>query len=336
MAHVRRFAEQKEAYRQTGNHDNTNCLCIPTNQHPPSCCNRSVTFSLIHSTLITRHHSVMIHVQSLIVASLVVTTTAFVLLPPKPEYSSRLTMSTMSVSNQVIIDAMRKNSKTLAVALEYAPIEVASPSQLQTLSMQLRQCKASALVTSELLAAIEFAKEQGSAQGNFPGPCPVIYTGDNVCAAAQGGVTAIVVKAGVDVATRDVAVIRRVESVDEVAKVSGGDAFLVDADLPDVEVILGSIPSGSVVIAAVHAMQGGNAEVERAKELKGMGVTSILLRKACVGDCEDIEYSIFAIEGLTKKRSSTFNMTGLTGSTNGHFGGVASTQATTWLRAKRS
>jgi hypothetical protein len=83
-------------------------------------------------------------------------------------------------------------------------------------------------------------------------------------------------------------------------------------------------------------MQGGNAEVERAKELKGMGVTSILLRKACVGDCEDIEYSIFAIEGLTKKRSSTFNMTGLTGSTNGHFGGVASTQATTWLRAKRS
>jgi hypothetical protein len=233
-------------------------------------------------------------------------------------------------------DILKKTSKTLAVALEYAPVaDVSSPSQLETLSMQLRQCKVSVVVTSHLDAAMEFVKEQESARGNFPGPCPVIYTGDDVDAAIEGGIKSIVVKAGVDVMSNNIFVIHRVDSVDDVAHLGSG-AFFVDADQPNINAILDAIPNGSIIMAAMDAMQAENAELERAKELKVRGVSAVLLSKACVGDGEDIEYTRFAVEGLTKKKSSTFNMTGLTGSTNGHFGGVASSQATTWLRKKRS
>jgi hypothetical protein len=91
-------------------------------------------------------------------------------------------------------------------------------------------------------------------------------------------------------------------------------------------------------MASMEAMMPDNAEFASSRELvktAGGVVTCILLRQACVGDVEDIEYANFAVAGLTKKRSSTFNMSGLTGSTNGHFGGVASSTSTTWLRKKQ-
>jgi len=47
---------------------------------------------------------------------------------------------------------------------------------------------------------------------------------------------------------------------------------------------------------------------------------SLLLRRACVGDEEDLPYAKFAVGGLTSKMSSTFKIDGLTGSANGHFG----------------
>lgn len=76
-------------------------------------------------------------------------------------------------------------------------------------------------------------------------------------------------------------------------------------------------------------MQADNAEVARARSFPRGSVPSILLQKAIVGDAEDVEYCTFAVAGLTGKQSSTFHMTGLmTGSTNGHFGGVASGSAT--------
>ena len=65
-----------------------------------------------------------------------------------------------------------------------------------------------------------------------------------------------------------------------------------------------------------------------------MTVHSVLLHKAIVGDNEDISYAQFVISGITKKKSSTFKISGLTGSTNGHFGGVESKTSTTWLRQK--
>lgn len=237
-----------------------------------------------------------------------------------------------SVSDNVSM-ALKKASKTMAVVLEYdgSGVKDRSYGDLENLSMQLRKVKASAVVTSELEAAVAFAKEQETAQGNFPGPCPVLYSGDDVEGAKEAGVSAVI---SGDSGIEGVDFIKRVSSLEDIS--ADDNAFLVDADEEGVEELLGAIPSGSVVLAAMSAMQEDNHELERAKELKTLGVTSVLLKKACVGDNEDIEYSDFIVNGMTKKKSSTFNMSGLTGSTNGHFGGVATSSSTTWLRTKKA
>eukprot|EP00816_Leptocylindrus_hargravesii_P002182 CAMPEP_0196818486 /NCGR_PEP_ID=MMETSP1362-20130617/65802_1 /TAXON_ID=163516 /ORGANISM="Leptocylindrus danicus, Strain CCMP1856" /LENGTH=136 /DNA_ID=CAMNT_0042196599 /DNA_START=1 /DNA_END=411 /DNA_ORIENTATION=+ len=94
--------------------------------------------------------------------------------------------------------------------------------------------------------------------------------------------------------------------------------------------------SSPIIIGALSSMQQENKELEAAKELKSKGVTSILMMDAIVGDNEDVAYATFVVNGVMKKKSSTFNMTGLTGSTNGHFGGVASTISTMWERQKKA
>jgi hypothetical protein len=111
-----------------------------------------------------------------------------------------------------------------------------------------------------------------------------------------------------------------------------GVAFLVDAGNENAASICETLPPSSVVMASFDAMMPGNAEIASSRALvKTAGaVTCILLRQACVGDVEDIEYASFAVSGLNKKRSSTFNMSGSKGSSDGHFGGVA-----TWLRKKQ-
>jgi hypothetical protein len=91
-----------------------------------------------------------------------------------------------------------------------------------------------------------------------------------------------------------------------------------------------------VAVCSVDAIQDDKNEMENSKKLKPLGCKSILVKPASIGDGEDVEYANFIVDGLTRKKSSEFNMTGLTGSTNGHFGGVASSGATTWLRTKRS
>mmetsp|Transcript_22605 Transcript_22605/g.34145 ORF Transcript_22605/g.34145 Transcript_22605/m.34145 type:complete len:281 (-) Transcript_22605:3281-4123(-) len=225
--------------------------------------------------------------------------------------------------------ALKKPSKNLAVVLDFDGEEQSS-SDISTLSMQLRKLKASALATSDLGVAKDFVKEQASAQGNFPGPCPIIYTGEDVHGAAEAGVSAIVTY---DCSINGVDVIQKVESPEQV-EMAFSNAFLVESSMEKLDEILAAIPSGSVVIVSVKAMQKDNNELEEAKELKLKGTTAILFEKACVGDGEDLEYSSFVVEGLTKKKSSTFNMSGLTGSTNGHFGGVATSTSTSWRRNK--
>jgi hypothetical protein len=159
----------------------------------------------------------------------------------------------------------------------------------------------------------------------------------DAAAAVDAGVSAVVhnTDASSNVLPADnVDIIYKVSSPEEVDTLSEASiVYLVDGDADNVQDILDAIPTGSVVVASFQAMQADNAEFERAKALKG--VTAVLLKQACVGDQEDIEYATFAVDGLTKKRSSTFNMSGLTGSTNGHFGGVATSTSTTWLRTKR-
>jgi hypothetical protein len=274
---------------------------------------------------------------------------------------------------QLLEQALKRPGKTLAVALEYhrhpdpdpdPAAETASDSSnkkmkkvttrgdLATLSMQLRKAKVSALVTADLTAAAEFVAEQASAAGNFPGPCPVIYCGDRPEEAAAAGVTAVVLsvaeaRAAVAVATSDknVPIIWKVDSCDDVTwvmtaarKQEGMLAFLIDAGNENAVSICEALPVRSVVIASMDAMMFESAELSSSRALvkttAGV-VTCILLRQACVGDVEDIEYASFAISGLSQKRSSTFNMSGLTGSTNGHFGGVGSSTSTTWLRKKQ-
>lgn len=64
-------------------------------------------------------------------------------------------------------------------------------------------------------------------------------------------------------------------------------------------------------------------------------VHGLLIENACVGDDEDVKYTCFAVNSITKKSSSTFAMTGLTGSTNGHFGTMsdnASIENAKWKR----
>mmetsp|Transcript_18887 Transcript_18887/g.31229 ORF Transcript_18887/g.31229 Transcript_18887/m.31229 type:complete len:294 (-) Transcript_18887:158-1039(-) len=238
---------------------------------------------------------------------------------------------------------LKKPSKTLAVALDYYPSNnEATDGDLTTMSMQLRKVKASVLVTSDLTVAAAFVEEQATAQGNFPGPCPVLFMGDDIDGAIKAGVSGVIVNAaetGTVLPDDDtVDVIYKVTSPEEIfeTEAAASIAYLVDANAANADEILAAIPSGSVVMASLQAMQPDNAELERGKELKALGVvTAVLLQQACVGDNEDLEYANFCVDGLTKKRSSTFNMSGLTGSTNGHFGGVATSTSTTWLRTKR-
>mmetsp|Transcript_1922 Transcript_1922/g.2950 ORF Transcript_1922/g.2950 Transcript_1922/m.2950 type:complete len:280 (+) Transcript_1922:79-918(+) len=229
--------------------------------------------------------------------------------------------------------ALQKPSKSLAVVVEvdFDGKDEQSSNDLSTLSMQLRKLKAAALVTSDLRVAKEFITEQATAQGNFPSPCPVIYTGEDVNGATKAGVSAVVISDSSVVAEVDV--IQKVDSPEQLAAALS-NAFLVDSSAEKLDEILSTIPSGSVVLVSIKSMQSDNNELEEAKILKSQGATAILLEKACVGDNEDIEYVTFAVDGLTKKKSSTFNMSGLTGSTNGHFGGVASSTSTTWRRNK--
>lgn len=260
---------------------------------------------------------------------------AFIVQLPNKGIPTTLFSTTESrISHDALTSVLKKASKTLAVMVDYDGPDDASAVDLATISMQLRKVNAAALVTSDLTAAAAFVKEQATAQGNFPGPCPVIYSGDDVEGAIKAGVAAVVADSSrcVDGSS----VIHKVSSVAEAEQVPAGEAYLVDADNDNVEHLLAAIPAGSVVIASMKSMQINNSELQRGKELKMLGVTSVLLEKACVGDGEDVEYASFAINGLTKKKSSTFNMSGLTGSTNGHFGGVASSTTTTWLRVKRN
>jgi len=180
---------------------------------------------------------------------------------------------------------------------------------------------------------------------------------DNLSEAIDAGVAAVIVSASsVDPSLLSrldendaVDLISKVASAEDVkasAETLGCNAFFLDTDglvndgsIAQVEAILEAIPEKSVVIAGVHSMQNDNAEIALSKQLKELGggnvICSILVQNAAVGDGEDLEYAEFVVSGLTKKKSSTFNMSGLTGSTNGHFGGVASSVAKSWLRQKQ-
>lgn len=236
-----------------------------------------------------------------------------------------------------------KPSRTLAVVLDVVSVD--HDDDYAVCSMQLRKHGASALLTRDPDIAAALIEEQKTAQGCFPGPCPVVLQ----CAAssaspggATAGLAAVIVppptvKDAQPSLADGVDRIYQVASLEDVALVNGAaDAYYVEIDSNvDYEATLAAIPENSVLIVGLSSMQQDNMELQQAHGLqKEHGVTAVVLRDAIVGDAEDIDYSSFVVKGLTRKKSKTFNMTGLTGSVNGHFGGVASKQAQTWRRTQ--
>jgi len=106
----------------------------------------------------------------------------------------------------------------------------------------------------------------------------------------------------------------------------------IEDDALELKDILSSLPKSVVTIAPLQSMLPENAEVSLGKHYASLGISSLLLSNACVGDDEDIKYSQFVIEGINKKSSSSFSMTGLTGSANGHFGVSSHEGEVKWRR----
>ena len=233
-----------------------------------------------------------------------------------------------------------------------------SSMDMEILSQQLRKAKTASIFTSNMKAINEFSKEQEMARGNFPGPCPIVYDGDisGVQDAIDNGASAIVVNAmdfGDNLSAQNdenVEIICRVGNKDDVQMAINAGfeyAFLLPSDDDDGNLVemLSIIPKDAVIISSLKAMQKNSYEITRGKELIGLEgdsttgtgskINGLLIDDACVGDEEDMKYTTFVVGGLTKKASSTFAMTGLTGSTNGHFGTMsdnASVENAKWRR----
>ncbi|GMH63082.1 hypothetical protein TrST_g12372 [Triparma strigata] len=241
-----------------------------------------------------------------------------------------------------IATSLKKASKTLSVGIEYAPAGAdQTRGEIETLSMNLRKVSASAIFSSSLEHCKMFVNEQKTAEGSFPGPLPIIYTGEmpNVKEAVEAVPSLAAVVVDFDWEPQDLGSVQPIYRMTSPSQVPppAASSFLVDcgSSASLASSIISSLPPSSLIIAAIPSMLPSSSELSLSQTLKSLGVHSILFLDACTGDSEDLEYSTFAISSLTKKKSKTFNMTGMTGSTNGHFGGVAEMNERTWLRKKR-
>ncbi len=259
-----------------------------------------------------------------------------------------LRMSTTSSGEATgIIKLTLKKMRGISVSVEFnqsEEVKEITSMEYEILSQELRRAKTASIWTSDLTALEEFAKEQSTAKGSFPGPAPVIYNGGcnvnaDVAAAVEKGATAVTVDAMnlVDVdLNMGVDIICRTNSVEEVrtAVEAGLDyAFLLPGNMNNEEIVsmMEEIPKNAVVIASLECMQDDSEEIARGKELaqlvaesSGTKLSGVVVNDACVGDAEDLKYTSFVVESINKKSSSTFAMTGLTGAANGHFGSEVS------------
>eukprot|EP00567_Pseudictyota_dubia_P017133 CAMPEP_0197438790 /NCGR_PEP_ID=MMETSP1175-20131217/5686_1 /TAXON_ID=1003142 /ORGANISM="Triceratium dubium, Strain CCMP147" /LENGTH=270 /DNA_ID=CAMNT_0042968587 /DNA_START=211 /DNA_END=1023 /DNA_ORIENTATION=+ len=264
-----------------------------------------------------------------------------------------LTNAAVGTGSGALKSVLKKASKVLTVCVEYdeSAQNKGAPSlttlELETLSMQIRKLKAAALWTSDPGKVSIFTSEQESAIGNFPGPCPVVFDGalDQIENAVSAGASAVVIDAGSLGSGKEEyesEVVWRVSSAEDAERVISaiGDnveksCFLVECNTMDKTTeTLAALPKAAAAIASVDAMQPEDEEVTAARLFKKFGCASILVRGACVGDDEDVDYTGYIVEELTSKKSSEFNFSGLTGSANGHFGGVASSETSKWRRVQ--
>ncbi|KAL3798987.1 hypothetical protein HJC23_005126 [Cyclotella cryptica] len=266
-------------------------------------------------------------------------------LPHKQDPSFRPSASSFAKLATLIESIQRPRG--LSIGVEYAPTTTTTATTRQNeqdiaiLSMQLRKFHARAIYTSNVLAAAQFVREQQVARGNFPEAVGV-------------GVDAVVLEydslRGEDYPLLEqVGVIWKVSTIDQLQHIMEqdlGNVFLLSDELLsvgagdtyniDVEQLreqLSSVPKSAILIAPLPSMLPQNLEVTLGKSLASSGsISSLLLSNCCVNDDEDLKYAQFAIEGITKKSSSSFSMTGLTGSTNGHFGVSSHVGEVKWRR----
>ena len=219
------------------------------------------------------------------------------------------------------------SKSSLSVSVEVRTADVIDAVAVRELSQKLRANKAAALWTNDVSATEVLAKEQATAVGDFPGPCPLVYNGDasEAAAAVAAGASAVVLspsEAGRAADFPDVEQIWRVTCAADVEALGNASFFLVDGDdAVAAAEVAAAVPEGAVVVAEVGAMQPESGEIDAARRAQAdLGARAVVLRGACVGDDEDVTYSSFAIGRLRAKRSSSFSMDGFTGTTNGHFG----------------
>lgn len=221
--------------------------------------------------------------------------------------------------------------------------------------MQLRKLNARAIYTSNLDAVSVFMKEQQSSLGNFPGPVPVVYNGKEWRDGIDCNSDLIVLGYG-DLSDDDkanaissgVGVIWEVDKANQISDAmekNMGSIFILsnnflfngdegnDIDMEKLDQQLSTIPESAILIAQLPSMLQQNNEVSLGKSLSSFKqIKSLVFKDCCVNDEEDVKYAQFVIDGISKKSSSTFSMTGLTGSTNGHFGVSSHSGEVKWRR----
>jgi hypothetical protein len=254
-----------------------------------------------------------------------------------------------SLEKLEIVKLALKRPRGASIGVEYLPNPDADE-DVSILSMQLRKVKAAAMYTSNASCVSKFVKEQESARGDFPGPLPVIYTGSSPEEVVEGefSATAVVLDYGKDeIANRhmeNTGIIWRVSNINQIQEAinvgNAGDVLLLPQELisdgeeenAELKEVLCQLPKSTVTIAAISSMLPENKEVTLGKMCASMGISSLLIQNCCVGDEEDLKYASYVIESISKKSSSSFSMTGLTGSTNGHFGTSSHMGEVKWRR----
>lgn len=240
---------------------------------------------------------------------------------PTQIFSSSIAIGTAPVLRSLL----KKPRKVLTVGVEYSPqqsddLAEEDRGSLDVLSMKLRQqAKVSFIVCSDILAIKLLIAEQEAAKGNFPGPIPIVCEGESTHLSmmwedlSDAGASAVAVDAGLtdaisvadSASSNGLEIIWKVSTVKEAEQVleatdEQADIFLLDIHAGDdpeetlIPKIIEVLPKSSLPIAVLHNhMQEDGAEIEMGKEFKSMGCGSILIRKACVGDKEDIDYASF-------------------------------------------
>ena len=234
----------------------------------------------------------------------------------------------------------------LKVAIEVVAPQTKKPN-MEILSMKLRNEYIDLLFTPDVHTLETLVQEQKSAKGDFPSSLPVIFNGDPVHSheAVNIGASAVVLGTGDAklVENLDVDIIWSVSSKDQVEVARAADQVKGSKGVTRVllsesnfDNLVGKLPPHTSVIGVVDAMQQGGQEILQGRRMGTAGCVQILVRRACVGDDEDLPYVKFVQKGLTSKQSNAFAISGLTGSANGHFGTGVSRKpsSVSWRRCR--